>query len=239
MLEWAPASGQMWGLTFDNYKGPLHFIQPGDTVQLGDDILTILLTPGHSPGSICFYCEAQNFIISGDVLFREGIGRSDLPGGNEAVRMHAKSDDLLPASAVAPSDRQRTFLRYFTGTLIDLVVLGLFDEYSSKVHVFDFTTLVLASILLQFLLKWTIIAEHHVLGYFEGKSGLAWTSLKLFVAWLILFGSKFVILEALSLAFGDLVQFHGVLHGIVWLIIVVVTMIIIEEVVVRFYRRLA
>jgi hypothetical protein len=156
-----------------------------------------------------------------------------------APSTHAKAEALLPASAQAPSDRQRTFLRYFTGTLIDLVVLGLFNEYSSKVHVFDFTTLVLASILLQLLLKWTIIAEHHVLGYFEGKTGVAWKSLKYFVAWLILFGSKFVILEALSLAFGDLVQFHGALHGLVWLIVVVVTMIVVEELIVRFYRKLA
>jgi hypothetical protein len=151
---------------------------------------------------------------------------------------HARSEALLPASAQAPSDRQRTFLRYFTGTLIDLVILGLFDEYSSKVHVYDFTTLLLASILLQLLLKWTIIAEHHVLGYFDGKMGVAWKSLKYFVAWLILFGSKFVILEALSFAFGDLVQFKGALHGIVWLILVVVTMIVVEELVVRFYRKL-
>ena len=77
----------------------------------------------------------------------------------------------MPASADLPSDRQRAFARYFTGALIDLVVLGLFDEYSDKVHVYDFTTLVLASILLQLLLKWTIIAEHHVLGYLTGKTG--------------------------------------------------------------------
>jgi hypothetical protein len=152
--------------------------------------------------------------------------------------MHVDSDALLPESA-APSDRQRTFARYFTGALIDLVVLGLFNEYSEHVHVYDFTTLVLASVLLQLLLKWTIIAEHHVLGYFAGKTGFAWTSLKFFVAWLILFGSKFVILEALSLAFGDLVQFHGVFHGIVWLIIVVVVMIVVEELVARLYRKLA
>jgi len=153
--------------------------------------------------------------------------------------MHANSEALLPDEALGPSDRQRTFARYFTGALIDLVVLGLFNEYSEHVHVYDFTTLVLASILLQLLLKWTIIAEHHVLGYFAGKTGFAWKTLKIFVAWLILFGSKFVILEALSLAFGDLVQFHGLFHGIVWLIIVVVVMLVIEEIVVRFYRKLA
>jgi hypothetical protein len=62
---------------------------------------------------------------------------------------------------------------------------------------------------------------------------------KLFVAWIILFGSKFVILEALSFAFGDKVRFEGIFHGIVWLIIVVVVMLAAEEIVVRFYRRLA
>ena len=63
--------------------------------------------------------------------------------------------------------------------------------------------------------------------------------MRFFCAWLVLFGSKFVILEALSLAFGESVKFEGVLHGIVWLIIVVVTMVIAEEIVVRFYRKLA
>jgi glyoxylase-like metal-dependent hydrolase (beta-lactamase superfamily II) len=43
----------------------------------------VLLTPGHSPASICFYCKEQNFLIGGDVLFYESIGRFDLPGGNE------------------------------------------------------------------------------------------------------------------------------------------------------------
>ncbi|MFL6777398.1 MAG: hypothetical protein ACJ8FN_13545, partial [Sphingomicrobium sp.] len=84
-----------------------------------------------------------------------------------------------------------------------------------------------------------IAAEHRILALFKGKSGAAWKSLKYFVAWLILFGSKFVILEALSFAFGHNVHFEGMLHGIVWLIIVVVAMVIIEELVVRFFRRLA
>ncbi|MGI8600424.1 MAG: MBL fold metallo-hydrolase, partial [Chitinophagaceae bacterium] len=44
--------------------------------------LDILLTPGHSPGSICFYSRAHKFIIAGDVLFQNSIGRTDLPGGS-------------------------------------------------------------------------------------------------------------------------------------------------------------
>ena len=147
--------------------------------------------------------------------------------------------NFLPAEATLPTDRQRLFILFFTGTLIDLVVLGLFAEYSDKVYVDSFTTTLLAAVVLQFLLKATIIAEHRVLALFKDKIGVAWKSLKYFTAWLILFGSKFVILEALSVAFGDEVRFEGVLHGLVWVIIVAVSMVVIEELVVRFYRRMA
>ncbi len=147
--------------------------------------------------------------------------------------------DLLPAEATLPSDGQRLFVLFFTGTLIDLVVLGLFSEHSDKVYVASFTTALLAAVVLQALLKITIVAEHRVLALFKGKAGAAWKSLKFFVAWLILFGSKFVILEALSFAFEEDVHFEGIWHGIVWLIIVVVTMVIVEELVARLYRKLA
>jgi hypothetical protein len=102
-----------------------------------------------------------------------------------------------------------------------------------------FATALLTAIVLQVLLKATIVAEHRVLARFKGKAGAGWTTLKFFTAWLILFGSKFVILEALSWIFGDNVHFEGMWHGIVWLIIVVVTMVVVEELVVRFYRKLA
>jgi hypothetical protein len=156
-----------------------------------------------------------------------------------ATAATATTDDFMPDVAKVYSDRQRLFLLYFVGALIDLVVLGLFDEYSDKVYVESFTTMVLASVVLQFLLKATIAVEHRVLDRFKGKSGAWWKTLKFFVAWIILFGSKFVILEALDIAFGESVSFEGVFHGIVWLIIVVVTMVIVEELVVRFYRKLA
>lgn len=153
--------------------------------------------------------------------------------------MSATTDDLMPAAARIPSDRQRLFLLYFVGALVDLVVLGLFDEYSDKVFVDSFTTMLLAAVLLQLLLKATIAVEHKVAAYFKQKPGGFMKFMRFFCAWLVLFGSKFVILEALSFAFGTKVKFEGVLHGIVWLIIVVVTMVIAEEIVVRIYRKLA
>jgi hypothetical protein len=153
--------------------------------------------------------------------------------------MSLNGDQLMPATAGMHSDRQRLFLLYFVGALVDLVVLGLFDQYSDKVFVDDFTTMLMASILLQFLLKATIAVEHKVAAYFKSKPGGFMKFMRFFCAWLVLFGSKFVILEALSFAFGDSVKFEGVWHGIVWLIIVVVTMVIAEEIVVRIYRKLA
>ena len=153
--------------------------------------------------------------------------------------MSANGEQLMPAAAGIHSDRQRLFLLYFVGALVDLVVLGLFDQYSDKVSVDSFTTMLLAAVVLQFLLKATIAVEHKVAAYFNAKSGGFNRFLRFFCAWLVLFGSKFVILEALSFAFGESVKFEGVWHGIVWLIIVVVTMVIAEEIVVRIYRKLA
>src|SRR5512139_897160 len=113
--------------------------------------------------------------------------------------MSANSEDLMPVTVRMHSNRQRLFLLYFVGALVDLVVLGLFDEYSDKVFVDTFTTMLLASIVLQFLLKATIAVEHKVAAYFNARSGKFNRFMRFFCAWLVLFGSKFVILEALAI----------------------------------------
>ena len=150
------------------------------------------------------------------------------------------NEALMPQMALAPTNRQRLFMRYFTAILIDLVVLNLFVEYSGKVFVDSFSISLLAAVLLQVLLKGTIWVEHKVAGYFKAKppSGMN-TFWRFFFAWLVLFGSKFVILEALTWAFGDAVRFVGAFHGIIVLIVVVVVMLLAEELIVRFYRKLA
>jgi hydroxyacylglutathione hydrolase len=84
VLQFAPASAQMWGVGFDVYKGKINFLKDDDVIQLNNDTLKIISAPGHSPGHICLYSPSQNFLIGGDVLFFESIGRTDLPGGNHA-----------------------------------------------------------------------------------------------------------------------------------------------------------
>jgi glyoxylase-like metal-dependent hydrolase (beta-lactamase superfamily II) len=95
MLQLAPNAGLQWGMPFENYKGPLHFVEEGNSVFLDEDELKIIVTPGHSPGSICFYNEAQNFLIGGDVLFYKSIGRTDLPGGSHETLLNSIHNKLF------------------------------------------------------------------------------------------------------------------------------------------------
>jgi len=138
-----------------------------------------------------------------------------------------------------PSLRQRRFMRYLTATLVDLAVLGLFAEYWEHVSVNSFTIMVLAAVLLQVLLKLTIVLEHKVAAFFNARPGGFNKFMRfLFTALLILFGSKLAILEALALAFGDRLSFGGPFHGVVALIVVVVAMLAIEAALVKLYRRM-
>jgi hydroxyacylglutathione hydrolase len=102
VLEVAVEMGLAWELPFENYRGELIFLTPGQRVTLGDDQLDILFLPGHSPGSVGFYCERQGFLIGGDVLFRESIGRTDLPGGDYATLLRSIREQLwlLPDETV-------------------------------------------------------------------------------------------------------------------------------------------
>ena len=92
--------------------------------------------------------------------------------------------------------------------------------------------------LLQVLLKLTLALEHRLAAFFNARPGGFTKFMRYFTAWLVLFGSKFVILEALVLAFGDRLRFEGAYHGIVPLIVVVVAMLVVEVVLVKLYRRL-
>jgi hydroxyacylglutathione hydrolase len=102
VLEYGPTSGQQWQLTFDNYDAELNFIEEGDVIRMGDDVLQVLFTPGHSPGHISFYSKENKFVISGDVLFQGSVGRTDLPGGDFTILQESIKTKLytLPADTI-------------------------------------------------------------------------------------------------------------------------------------------
>jgi hydroxyacylglutathione hydrolase len=60
---------------------PLFFLREGDLI-IGEHSFEVIATPGHSPGSICLYWPEKKALFTGDLVFRESIGRTDLPGGN-------------------------------------------------------------------------------------------------------------------------------------------------------------
>ena len=70
-------------------------LHDGDKIQIGGETLEVITTPGHSQGSVCFYCPKWNFLLSGDTLFRGSIGRTDLPGGNHNQLLGSIHDKLL------------------------------------------------------------------------------------------------------------------------------------------------
>ena len=111
VLEYGPVSGQLWQLPFDNYDGEMKFIDEGDVITIGEDEMTVLFTPGHSPGHVSFYSKANKFVISGDVLFEGSVGRTDLPGGDfnileESIR--AKLYTLPEDTIVYPGHGETT-----------------------------------------------------------------------------------------------------------------------------------
>lgn len=71
-----------YGMHAPKSPTPAKYLDEGDKVKFGNTVLDILFTPGHSAGHIVFYSPEKKIIIGGDVLFRESIGRTDLPGGD-------------------------------------------------------------------------------------------------------------------------------------------------------------
>lgn len=69
-------------MTTDQLPEPAAFLQDGDEIQFGTHTLKVISTPGHSPGSICFYCESEKVLFAGDTLFYASIGRTDIAGGS-------------------------------------------------------------------------------------------------------------------------------------------------------------
>ena len=81
---------------------PDEFIDVSKTMLLGSTTIRFLFVPGHSAGHIALYIESQKLCIAGDVLFRQSIGRTDLPGGNHLQLLQSIVQELftLPGDTV-------------------------------------------------------------------------------------------------------------------------------------------
>ncbi|OCH03672.1 hypothetical protein [Aliivibrio fischeri] len=134
---------------------------------------------------------------------------------------------------------QRLFVGYTLAVLVDLTVLNFFDEYWDFVNIESFTVSFAAAILLQLLLKLSINAEHKIADYFKSKPGTAPKIYRALSSYVILVGSKFIMLEAINILFGDKVSFEGTLNGVVAFFAVVFTILIAEIIVSKIYFALS
>lgn len=82
MIAYSESKASLYGVELEPSPAISVFWDEGDVITFGESELAVLFTPGHSPASISFYARKHNFIIGGDVLFRQSIGRTDLQGGN-------------------------------------------------------------------------------------------------------------------------------------------------------------
>ena len=96
LIERAKEQGLAFGIKIDNPPLPRKYLDEGMIIEFGNSKLEIIHAPGHSPGSLVFYNLNEKFMIVGDVLFNQSIGRTDLPGGSYEVLMHSIVQKLFP-----------------------------------------------------------------------------------------------------------------------------------------------
>jgi glyoxylase-like metal-dependent hydrolase (beta-lactamase superfamily II) len=104
-----------FGYNLNHIPEPKGYLKEDDKIHFGTSELHILYTPGHAEGSVCFYSKDQEFVITGDVLFRDTIGRTDLPSGNFELLMKSIKNKLfaLPdATIVYPGHGPETNIGY-------------------------------------------------------------------------------------------------------------------------------
>lgn len=72
----------------------ISFVSEEEEIRFGNTVLEVRFTPGHSPGSVCFINHEHKMIVAGDVLFRDSIGRTDLPGGDHQTLLKSVKEQL-------------------------------------------------------------------------------------------------------------------------------------------------
>ena len=124
LLREAHRHASLWGFPMEPAPEPDGELFDGQVLNVGEAQLHVLHTPGHAPGHVCFHEPSARSLFDGDVLFKEGIGRTDLPGGNYTQLMRSIREKLLllsddtavysghgPATTIGSERRWNPFLR--------------------------------------------------------------------------------------------------------------------------------
>ena len=93
VLRGAAAGAAQFGMQVEQPPDPDHYVVEDDVIEVDGVKLSVIHTPGHTQGSVSFF--GAGMLFSGDTLFRQSIGRTDLPGGDYAQEMNSIVDKLL------------------------------------------------------------------------------------------------------------------------------------------------
>ncbi len=96
LLKDLPTSGVKFGITDSRSVVPDRWLNDGDEVEVAGLKFSVLHAPGHSPGSVVFFNEANRFALMGDVLFQGSVGRTDFPYGSHDTLMKSIKEKVLP-----------------------------------------------------------------------------------------------------------------------------------------------
>lgn len=96
LLSQASRSAQMYGLSVEDSPAPSRFLTDGMRLELGKRSIEILHTPGHTQGGCCLLLAGQGVVITGDTLFADSVGRTDLPGGSHEQLIASIKAKLMP-----------------------------------------------------------------------------------------------------------------------------------------------
>lgn len=96
LIDSAATHGSLYGFRVDSIPSVDMELADGEEIAFGDTRLRIIHTPGHTPGHVSLYEPQGKILLTGDTLFRESIGRTDLPGGDYGWIMKSIIDRILP-----------------------------------------------------------------------------------------------------------------------------------------------
>lgn len=96
LLDNAAVSGSLFGVKTGPMPAIDRDLDAETEIRFGNSVLRILRTPGHTPGHVAFYEPESKALFTGDTLFRESIGRTDLPGGDYSWIMRSILDVIIP-----------------------------------------------------------------------------------------------------------------------------------------------
>lgn len=94
-IDMLPQQSAMFGFPQVKTFSPDRWLEQDDTVQVGNQVLSVKHCPGHTPGHVVFYSEAAELVVVGDVLFNGGIGRTDFPKGDHQTLLNAIKEQLF------------------------------------------------------------------------------------------------------------------------------------------------